>query len=139
MGTSSMMIDTELVPIVIWFISHVLNIVYVLFGHRKLRYIQHIFYYTVVYYCESVIRKYGPLTIILFILKRYPNEQNHSFSFNKAMLMNIAYIVASNLSDYDCLVFHDVDFIAEDDRSMYMCRENPLHLGAWHDSHEYKL
>ena len=70
--------------------------------------------------------------------QRYPNESNRTFSFNKGMLMNIGFIEASKLSDYECFVFHDVDFIAEDDRSMYMCRENALHLGAYHSYYNYK-
>ena len=55
------------------------------------------------------------------------------------MMMNIGFLEASKLSDYDCFVFHDVDFIPEDDRSQYMCREKPLHLGAYHDSHSYRI
>ena len=74
----------------------------------------------------------------LFDFQRYPSDKNHSYSFNKAMMMNIAFIEASKLSDYDCFVFHDVDFVAEDDRSMYMCRELPLHLGAYHDNYNYR-
>ena len=52
--------------------------------------------------------------------------------------MNVGFVEALEISDYDCFVFHDVDFIAEDDRSMYMCRELPLHLGAYHDYYNYK-
>ena len=52
--------------------------------------------------------------------------------------MNIAYIEATKLSDYECFVFHDVDYVPEDDRSMYMCREQPLHLGAYNAEFKYK-
>ena len=52
--------------------------------------------------------------------------------------MNIGYLETQGFSDFDCFVFHDVDFLAEDDRSMYMCRELPLHLGAYHESYNYQ-
>ena len=44
------------------------------------------------------------------------------------MIMNAAFEEAMKLDTYDCIVFHDVDMIPEDDRNMYMCGDQPRHL-----------
>ena len=66
-------------------------------------------------------------------------EQNHPEVFNKASLMNIAFKYASEQLDPDCVIFHDVDIIPEDGRHFYTCRDLPLHLGAYHSRHKYRL
>ncbi len=59
-------------------------------------------------------------------------------TFNKASLMNGGYLEVKKLFDFDCVVFHDVDMIPEDDRNFYSCINSPLHLGAYIDKFKYK-
>jgi len=44
------------------------------------------------------------------------------------MIMNAGFEEAMKLDTYDCIVFHDVDMIPEDDRNMYVCGDQPRHL-----------
>ena len=55
------------------------------------------------------------------------------------MLFNVGYVEASKISDWDCLVFHDVDLLAEDDRNLYSCPRLPRHMSVAVDKFKYKL
>ena len=57
--------------------------------------------------------------------------------FNKASMMNIGFMEAQNLGDLDCVIFHDVDMLAEDDRNFYTCSKLPRHIGAYCDKFNY--
>lgn len=50
--------------------------------------------------------------------------------------MNAAFTVAEKLN-VDCVIFHDVDMVPEDDRSLYWCADAPLHLGAYVNTLKY--
>jgi len=56
----------------------------------------------------------------------------------KGVLMNAAFIYASNEYDYQCFVFHDVDLIPEDDRNMYSCPIYPRHMSVAVNEMNYK-
>jgi hypothetical protein len=58
--------------------------------------------------------------------------------FNRAMLMNIGFVEALKLYEYDCFIFHDVDLLPEDDRNLYTCPEQPRHMSVAVDTFEYK-
>ena len=58
--------------------------------------------------------------------------------FNKGVLMNVGVAKALEDHDFDCFIFHDVDFVPEDDRHMYRCREAPIHFGAYQSRHQYQ-
>ncbi|CAN7937154.1 unnamed protein product, partial [Ixodes hexagonus] len=51
-------------------------------------------------------------------------------NFNRAKLFNIGYLESLALYDFDCFIFHDVDLIPEDDRSLYTCPEQPRHVSV---------
>ena len=57
-------------------------------------------------------------------------EQAGNYSFNRAQLINIGFLEALNISDFECFVFHDVDHILENDKNDYGCPENPRLLGV---------
>ena len=49
-------------------------------------------------------------------------EQDDKEIFNKAQIMNSAFKYVINNTDFDCIFFHDVDLLSEDDRLLYKCR-----------------
>uniref|UniRef100_A0A224YII7 Beta-1,4-galactosyltransferase 3 n=1 Tax=Rhipicephalus zambeziensis TaxID=60191 RepID=A0A224YII7_9ACAR len=57
-------------------------------------------------------------------------EQGDSAGFNRAKLLNVGYVEATALYDYQCFVFHDVDMVPVDDRNVYTCPEQPRHLSV---------
>ncbi|CAF1651326.1 unnamed protein product [Rotaria magnacalcarata] len=71
--------------------------------------------------------------------KIYVSEQTGNGTYNKAVLMNAAFIYASSEYDFQCFVFHDVDLIPEDDRNMYSCPIFPRHMSVAVDEMNYKL
>ena len=64
--------------------------------------------------------------------------QTGNLAFNKAKLMNIAFLYAMKEDSYDCVVFHDVDLLPEDDRLMYTCKDKPHHLSVSIDKYGYR-
>jgi hypothetical protein len=58
--------------------------------------------------------------------------------FNRAMLMNIGFVEALKLDNFDCFVFHDVDLLPEDNRIPYSCARMPRHLSVAVDKFKYK-
>uniref|UniRef100_A0A3Q3A3M9 Beta-1,4-galactosyltransferase n=1 Tax=Kryptolebias marmoratus TaxID=37003 RepID=A0A3Q3A3M9_KRYMA len=69
----------------------------------------------------------------------YVIHQAGSYTFNRAKLMNIGFREAMREEDWDCLFFHDVDLIPEDDRNLYTCDANPKHAAIAMDKFGYKL
>jgi len=58
--------------------------------------------------------------------------------FNRAMLMNIGFIEAMKLGRYDCVIFHDVDLLPENDQNIYQCpEENARHMSVAIDKFKY--
>lgn len=66
-------------------------------------------------------------------------EQKGDGPFNRAMLMNVGFVEALKLYNYDCFIFHDVDLLPEDDRNLYTCPEQPRHMSVAVDVLKYKL
>lgn len=69
----------------------------------------------------------------------YIIHQAGNYTFNRAKLMNAGFREAMREEDWDCLFFHDVDLIPEDDRNTYMCDANPKHAAIAMDKFGYKL
>lgn len=67
-----------------------------------------------------------------------PKIQDNT-SFNKGRVMNSAYLEAIKVDNYDCIIFHDVDLLPEDERNIYSCSSRPKHLSVAIDKFEYKL
>nr|XP_023026982.1 beta-1,4-N-acetylgalactosaminyltransferase bre-4 [Leptinotarsa decemlineata] len=66
-------------------------------------------------------------------------EQHGDGVFNRAMLMNIGYKEALNMSHFDCFIFHDIDLLPEDDRNLYTCPDQPRHMSVAVDIFKYRL
>uniref|UniRef100_A0A336LBW0 Beta-1,4-N-acetylgalactosaminyltransferase n=1 Tax=Culicoides sonorensis TaxID=179676 RepID=A0A336LBW0_CULSO len=70
----------------------------------------------------------------LFIVEQTSNGQ-----FNRAKLMNIGFVEAVKMYNWDCFVFHDVDLLPMDDRNLYTCPEQPRHMSVAVDTLGFKL
>uniref|UniRef100_H2YMA4 Galactosyltransferase N-terminal domain-containing protein n=1 Tax=Ciona savignyi TaxID=51511 RepID=H2YMA4_CIOSA len=70
-------------------------------------------------------------------------EQIGSDIFNKGQLMNTAFNYVVNDLDLkvDCVFFHDVDSISEDDRTLYECKDDRhvVHLSHRMDKFNYRF
>ncbi|XP_021272464.1 beta-1,4-galactosyltransferase 5 isoform X1 [Numida meleagris] len=69
----------------------------------------------------------------------YVVEQAGTQPFNRAMLFNVGFREAMKDLDWDCLIFHDVDHIPENDRNYYGCGQMPRHFAAKLDKYMYLL
>ncbi|XP_071115134.1 beta-1,4-N-acetylgalactosaminyltransferase bre-4-like [Haliotis cracherodii] len=69
----------------------------------------------------------------------YVVEQALPVTFNKATMMNVGYTEALKDFDFQCVIFHDVDLIPENDNNLYTCPVNPRHMAVATDKHNYKL
>ncbi|KAG8442093.1 hypothetical protein GDO86_011040 [Hymenochirus boettgeri] len=69
----------------------------------------------------------------------YVIEQTGTQTFNRAMLFNIGFKEALKDRKWDCVIFHDVDHIPENDRNYYGCGEMPRHFAAKLDKYMYIL
>jgi beta-1,4-galactosyltransferase 1 len=88
---------------------------------------------TLLYYLHPILQRQE------LDYKIYVSEQAGNGTYNKAVLMNAAFIYASSEYDFQCFVFHDVDLIPEDDRNMYSCPIFPRHMSVAIDEMNYKL
>ncbi|XP_068118016.1 beta-1,4-galactosyltransferase 5-like [Hyperolius riggenbachi] len=69
----------------------------------------------------------------------YVIEQTGTQPFNRAKLFNVGFLEAMKDLDWDCLIFHDVDHIPENDRNYYGCQDMPRHFAAKLDKYMYRL
>ncbi|XP_044138253.1 beta-1,4-galactosyltransferase 3-like [Bufo gargarizans] len=69
----------------------------------------------------------------------YIIHQAGNYTFNRAKLLNVGFKEAMKDEDWDCMFFHDVDLIPEDDRNFYTCDKYPKHASIAMDKFGYKL
>lgn len=74
------------------------------------------------------------LDYAIFVVEQYENE-----TFNRAKLMNVGYMEAMKLYDWQCFIFHDVDLLAEDDRNIYSCPDQPRHMSVAVNKFKYRF
>ena len=66
--------------------------------------------------------------------------QQEPLLFNKAALMNAGFKEAMlRRWKFDCVMFHDVDLVLEDDRNLIKCGKRFFHYGAYIDRCNYEL
>ncbi|GFR87206.1 beta-1,4-galactosyltransferase 1 [Elysia marginata] len=70
----------------------------------------------------------------MFVVEQFGND-----TFNKGRIMNAAFREALKLFDFQCVAFHDVDLVPEDDRNIYSCIEMPKHMSVGIDKFDYRL
>lgn len=81
----------------------------------------------------------------IFVVEQVNNEL-----FNKGILMNSAFFEIRKIYNYtnpdmyffpfDCIIYHDVDLLPEDDRILYSCPQaKPRHLSVAIDKFKYKI
>ncbi|KAG5838364.1 beta-1,4-galactosyltransferase 5 isoform X1 [Anguilla rostrata] len=69
----------------------------------------------------------------------YVIEQVGNKPFNRAMLFNVGFKEAMKDLNWDCMVFHDVDHILENDRNYYGCSNMPRHFAVKLNKYYYML
>ncbi|CAF4453826.1 unnamed protein product, partial [Rotaria sp. Silwood2] len=73
----------------------------------------------------------------IFVVEQFGNG-----TFNKGLIMNVAFSHASKLSApvFNCFMFHDVDLMPENDYNVYECDQHgPRHLAPAVDELRYSL
>ncbi|CAF0863825.1 unnamed protein product, partial [Brachionus calyciflorus] len=53
----------------------------------------------------------------------YLVEPLKNLTFNKGLSMNVGFIESQKDNDWDCFIFHDVDFLPENDKNKYGCHQ----------------
>ncbi|KAI0240674.1 Beta-1,4-galactosyltransferase 3 [Lamellibrachia satsuma] len=66
-------------------------------------------------------------------------EQAYNETFNKGVIMNMAFNEVMRRGHWDCIVFHDVDMIPQNDRNIYECTRQPRHLSPGLDEMRFTL
>ncbi|XP_026880324.2 beta-1,4-galactosyltransferase 5 [Electrophorus electricus] len=69
----------------------------------------------------------------------YVIEQAGYEPFNRAMLFNVGFREAMKDLQWDCVIFHDVDHILENDRNYYGCSDMPRHYAVQLNKYSYML
>ncbi|MCL4131884.1 UNVERIFIED_CONTAM: hypothetical protein GTU68_054167 [Idotea baltica] len=62
-----------------------------------------------------------------------------SLPFNRGRLLNVGFVESKDDGPFDCLIFHDIDLLPEDDRHMYHCSVMPRHLGVTSSKYKYRF
>nr|XP_044615698.1 beta-1,4-galactosyltransferase 3-like isoform X3 [Equus asinus] len=69
----------------------------------------------------------------------YVVNQVNNTAFNQGKLRNVGFREAMQEEDWDCIFFHDVNLLPEDDRNLYICDIFPAHVSVAIDKFNYKL
>ena len=54
------------------------------------------------------------------------------------MMRNVGAKFVIETEKIECLIFHDVDLLPENDKNMYICEDRPKHISVAVDKHNYK-
>jgi hypothetical protein len=68
----------------------------------------------------------------------FVSEQEDEGRFNKGAVMNAAFREVTKSGSFDCIIFHDVDMLPENDYNIYQCENSPVHLSPLIDKFGYK-
>ncbi|BFZ15665.1 hypothetical protein BsWGS_18704 [Bradybaena similaris] len=92
------------------------------------------------HHLHILLRRLHPMLKLQKIAyKVFVIEQAGTDKFNKGKLMNVGYLEALRLGQFDCMVFQDVDLLPEDNRNLYLCDEYARHLAPAIDEMRYHV
>ncbi|CAG5131912.1 unnamed protein product [Candidula unifasciata] len=66
-------------------------------------------------------------------------EQAMPETFNRGALLNVGFLEADKMHQFDCYIFHDVDLIPLNDRHLYRCGDDPKHFAVAMNKYKFKL
>ncbi|XP_036152073.1 beta-1,4-galactosyltransferase 3-like [Myotis myotis] len=69
----------------------------------------------------------------------YVVNQVNNTAFNRGKLRNVGFWEAMQEDGWDCVFFHDVNLLPEDNRNLYICDIFPAHVSVAIDKFNYKL
>ncbi|KAF3814925.1 hypothetical protein GH733_017201 [Mirounga leonina] len=69
----------------------------------------------------------------------YVVNQVHNTAFNRGKLCNVEFWEAMQEEEWDCVFFHDVNPLPEDDCNLYICDIYPPHVSVATDKFNYKI
>ncbi|XP_059521404.1 beta-1,4-galactosyltransferase 3-like [Myotis daubentonii] len=69
----------------------------------------------------------------------YVVNQVNNTAFNRGQLRNVGFWEAMQEEGWDCVFFHDVNLLPEDNRNLYICDIFPAHVSVAIDKFNYKL
>ncbi|XP_055868991.1 beta-1,4-galactosyltransferase 5-like isoform X2 [Biomphalaria glabrata] len=72
--------------------------------------------------------------VTFFVIEQAPGS-----TFNRGALLNIGFLEAEKLGNFDCYIFHDVDLIPLNDKNLYRCESNPRHYAVAMNKFNFKL
>ncbi|CAJ0588825.1 unnamed protein product [Cylicocyclus nassatus] len=71
----------------------------------------------------------------IFVVEQISNQ-----TFNRGKLLNIGFVEAMKIYDWQCVLLHDVDLLPEDKRNLHVCpQNNPRHMAVAMDKYNYSL
>ncbi|VDK49827.1 unnamed protein product [Cylicostephanus goldi] len=69
----------------------------------------------------------------IFVVEQVSNQ-----TFNRGKLLNIGFVEALKIYDWQCFLLHDVDLLPEDKRNLHVCpQSNPRHMAVAMDKYNY--
>ncbi|KAB1273757.1 Beta-1; 4-galactosyltransferase 3 [Camelus dromedarius] len=77
------------------------------------------------------------MTVVVLVMNIMLMVNNSPF--NRGKLRNVGFWEAMQEEDWDCVFFHDVNLLPEDDRNRYVCDVFPAHVSVAIDKFNYKL
>ncbi|KAB7506257.1 Beta-1,4-galactosyltransferase 4, partial [Armadillidium nasatum] len=58
--------------------------------------------------------------------------------FNRAKLFNVGFVESRKDYKFDCYIFHDVDFLPDNNLNLYHCSDMPRHMTVYYSNHPYE-
>uniref|UniRef100_A0A0N4ZI45 Beta-1,4-galactosyltransferase n=1 Tax=Parastrongyloides trichosuri TaxID=131310 RepID=A0A0N4ZI45_PARTI len=83
-------------------------------------------------YHKILPRQY--INYIIFLIEPINND-----NFNRGKLLNAGFLEVLKLYSFDCVIFHDIDILPENDNQIYECSSQPRHMATFVKNSDYML